>query len=105
MSELKACPLCGKPFKVVHSFLGGYMFEHSGYGCPLMTKDDGNGWVWDDKEKLINALNTRPIEDALREDNKRLRDALGKIASYDALPESIEYDLVKLANEALKGGE
>ena len=67
--ELKACPFCNQPFEVVHSggegVYDGVLIKHdSNIDCPIRM-DGENGYIYA-QEDLVKALNTRPIEDALR---------------------------------------
>jgi len=67
--ELKPCPFCGNPFEITNAESGNrkeyFIVKHEYDNCPLLM-DGENGEVWLDKSRLVEMLNTRPIEDALR---------------------------------------
>lgn len=63
MSDLKACPFCGKPFVIIKSPTGGYMLKHTVENCPIYANGK-TGPVYPRKNDLIDELNARPLEDA-----------------------------------------
>jgi len=67
VSELKACPFCGKA-PLVRS-LGAEMIICPN-GCVFMATDD-----------RLERWNTRPLEDALKAENAKLREALTDLLS------------------------
>jgi hypothetical protein len=74
MDELKPCPFCDEPLIVINSN-GGFIYQHHSVDCPISNfTETGNNWM--KKEELINSLNYRPIEDALRAENERLQKQL-----------------------------
>lgn len=69
MSELKACPFCGKPIELVgDDFLLGFSWIHETNGiCPLERTVNDSGWTYSSKDVMVKTFNTRPIEDALNQ--------------------------------------
>lgn len=66
--ELKACPFCGKEATTLED--DGITFVQCGYDeCPSLA------WL------TVEEWNTRPIEDALRAENARLREELMNVVS------------------------
>jgi hypothetical protein len=61
--EVELCPFCGKPFVVTGSS-NTSVFSHDSAGCPLHERE--KQVISLASERLIAALNTRPLEDALR---------------------------------------
>ena len=87
--ELKACPFCDKPFTVRALGKTTTGFEHDSPGCPL--DEQSIQVISIPAETLIEQLNTRPIEDALRAEVDRLtaeRDAA--LEACEAAPEACE---------------
>ncbi|GEM_PF-4488677 len=126
MSELKPCPFCGSSAQIVSSWshrsneyaiqCSGDAFEEDrNYGCPACNyeQDEQGGFgfsyistVKGDKERAIEIWNTRPIEDQLRAENERLREAIELLQNWvHAYPISVfpEPDL-KLARKLLTDG-
>ena len=62
MAELKACPLCGQPFIPVE-LESGWTYRHDNSCCPLYQNPIYDNGIWTSKDGMIEALNTRPIED------------------------------------------
>lgn len=96
MSEdLKACPFCGNEMN------DDNFFSCDGYpqacGCWEQTHT---------AQEAVDVWNHRPIEDALREENKKLKDALAEIvrnSKSDELPDGLEiWECRLIAQEALK---
>lgn len=82
MSELKPCPFCGKDAEITPAAECGpnaYMVACSScFACSVVcvaVKDDV-------RPMLIDAWNARPIEDALRVKNARLRGALKNLLGF-----------------------
>lgn len=69
MDELKPCPFCGKS---AAGFIDPEFPENIFIGCEHC---DSVGEPCQTEEGAIRAWNTRPIEDALRTENQRLREA------------------------------
>jgi len=100
--ELKPCPFCGEQHEWTDDiYQDGYC--DSGIVCHrrilIMAE-------LDKKEVAEIFWNTRPIEDQLRSENKRLREALREIASLDDGNSILKYyeryyRVFKIANEAL----
>lgn len=83
MEELKSCPFCGSPAKIVDTWCGtneiaiccsGDKLPIKSFGCPASNdeQDEQGGFSFscygkDHLEKLIEQWNSRPIEDALTE--------------------------------------
>lgn len=110
--KLKPCPFCGETMTMkqsIDSFQSGLTRWINCENCfahgPMCTLDDLS-------DNEYEAWNTRPIEDALRAENERLKKILAYIRDYS--DEGIDEDLnggwsrVKqiqmLAQQALKGG-
>lgn len=82
MSELKACPFCGKEPKL--TIENDHHGDHFSLGCSTNLLDDNTCpgkavYYTEDADNLENAIklwNTRPIEDALHNENKALRQKL-----------------------------
>ena len=92
MSELKPCPFCGEQFVVdIDGESGGVAVWHNTNGkkCPFSEIEDATSFleVGDNISVLEDLLNTRPVEDALRAENERLRKALEEIANHSWYPE------------------
>ena len=66
-TKLKSCPFCG-----------GEAFWDSDFSCVYCRCGAEITFCESDKE-AAERWNTRPIEDALKEENKRLREALEEI--------------------------
>ena len=93
----RACPFCGSAAKIVESWNGineiaiccsGDKLSITSFGCPASNseQDEQGGFTFScyGKEylpKLIAAWNSRPIEDALRAENEKLRNTLFEIAN------------------------
>lgn len=73
MTKLKSCPFCGGEAVMIGEDDGMYQVI-----CPNCngTIDD----FYNEKEVAAEKWNTRPIEDDLREENRKLREALEKYA-------------------------
>lgn len=101
--ELKPCPFCGGKAFWDSEFSGVYC--HCGAEITFCESDKEAAEKW----------NTRPIEDALKEENKRLREALEEIkktvesAQDTVYPLHISLDskdglyILEVTKEALKG--
>lgn len=105
---LKPCPFCGGEAEIIDDAMGTVP------RCRCCGAANGNGVYGAEGHKLaVKDWNTRPIEDALRAENKRLRKALENIEEQAVLKESeasnatygFAYEIEELAREALKGGE
>lgn len=104
IEELKACPFCQLPFEIIETTFGDYMVKHD-VDCPAYA-DGENGQAYHEREYLVDVLNNRPIEDALRAENARLREEiehLKKLGGY--MHKSMQNALRDLENmrDALKG--
>jgi len=82
--ELKPCPICKREHEIdIDEEFGSVMFRHKNFdwnkdNCLLAEQElSENVSV----KQFIEAWNTRPIEDALRAENDRLREALREIAN------------------------
>lgn len=78
MSELIPCPLCGCGHQIDIDEEGGVAFVHQNYNW---SKDDCILAIQElnypeEIDEFVRKWNTRPIEDSLRADNKRLRERL-----------------------------
>ncbi len=86
IDELRPCPFCGNPFEITNAESGNrkeyFIVKHEYENCPLLM-DGENGEVWLDKSRLVEMLNARPIEDALRAELAKLCE------EYDILVEEI----------------
>ena len=101
--KLKPCPFCGGKAFWDSEFSGVYC--HCGAEITFCESDKEAAERW----------NTRPIEDALKEENKRLREALEEIkktveyAQDTVYPLNISLDskdglyILEVTKEALKG--
>lgn len=101
--ELKPCPFCGGKAFWDSEFSGVYC--HCGAEITFLESDEEAAEKW----------NSRPIEDALKEENKRLREALEEIkktvesAQDTVYPLHISLDskdglyILEVTKEALKG--
>jgi hypothetical protein len=77
--ELKPCPFCGKPFKIVRDDdeyegdqQGGFWVEHDeGYA---MYQNPSSHLVYCDYEDAVEAINTRPLESDMIEAMKAMID-------------------------------
>ena len=101
MSELKPCPFCGRNKYLETQYEKG---DHSVY-CNYCGAT-GSFRVGDNSE--LDLWNTRPIEDALRAENERLKKALEEIADGDRrdtfdCPEAEYY--FNVAYKAINEGE
>ena len=80
MCELRECPFCGLPLTIEEGQIGGYVLQHQARSeeCPLATNIDGAcapvQLIYSNKKVLETVLNTRPLEDALRAENAKLRE-------------------------------
>lgn len=102
-ADLKPCPFCGGEAYLVGKEGNVYAIECGScfFKIGATTEKD-----------VVEYWNGRPIEDALRAENKRLREALENIEEKAVLKESeasnatygFAYDIETLAREALKGG-
>jgi len=112
-NKLKPCPFCGNTEDDASLGQGSSesMFlseQHIMYH--VECECDAKGEPCETWEGAINAWNTRPIEDALEAENKRLKDALWKISSITVQSGSPE-DLIAvsflkgIASQALNGDE
>ena len=61
--ELKLCPFCGKPFEIQEIYNGNIFVKHN-WGC-LMSNAFHTSYGFTDKQRVIEEINTRPLEDAL----------------------------------------
>ena len=94
MSELKACPWCDGKIKIV---LGRQMSDIYCNNCGWSMT-----WVETDKEKIIELLNTHPIEDTL-ENRINTLDEIAKIYEGEAKECREKYDgLVSRLREAVE---
>lgn len=101
--ELKPCPFCGGKAFFDSEFSGVYCY--CGAELTFCESDKESAEKW----------NSRPIEDALKEENKRLREALEEIkktveyAQDTVYPLNISLDskdglyILEVTKEALKG--
>lgn len=78
--ELKLCPFCGREFVpvLVNSM---WSYEHSNDGCP-MQPNPTNHAVWLEKNYMIDELNQRPIDDALRARAERAEAELARLREF-----------------------
>ena len=111
MSELIPCPLCGCGHQIDIDEEGGVAFVHQNYNW---SKDDCILAIQelDYPEKIdefVRKWNARPIEDALRAKNEKLKEALSSM--YEAcmkadeqgeLSEYVDGSILDRASEALK---
>jgi len=91
--ELKKCPLCEVPPEPWKPYQGVHAFRHPDVGrdkCLL------SGFIIADTAYDITAWNTRPREDALQEENKKLREALMAISSI-----SDQASVIEIADDIL----
>jgi Lar family restriction alleviation protein len=102
MSELKPCPFCGRNKYLEAQYEKG---DHSVY-CNYCGAT-GSFRVGDNSE--LDLWNTRPIEDALRAENRRLNRALILSRTViDAVARETNKDFTAInamIDEALKDGE
>ena len=63
MDKITPCPFCGEDFKIVETTMGFFTATHIS-DCP-MWNEAKNCQGYSDRQVLIEALNTRPIEKAL----------------------------------------
>jgi len=91
--ELKPCPFCGTDI-----ILEGSLSDGEWYICDYCGAESGGDGV--------NGWNTRPIEDTLRAENERLREALQKIKNWCCVdPDGgVETTISEMVEQALKGG-
>lgn len=78
MSELKPCPFCGGLNQTIEECFN-YTFSEAFVqcdSCGARSEIEDNVSPKKAKEKAIKIWNTRPIEDALRAENERLKKAL-----------------------------
>lgn len=78
MSELKPCPFCGGLNQTIEGYLE-YHFSEAFVqcdSCGARSETEEDDLLKKAKEKAIKIWNTRPIEDALRAENERLKKAL-----------------------------
>jgi hypothetical protein len=93
--ELKSCPFCGSSAQIVQSWTytnptkaiqcSGNKFEKANRtGCPACNPEQdeqgGFGFEGYNEEELIKVWNARPIEDQLRAENEKLKEALAEIS-------------------------
>lgn len=105
-NELKKCPFCWSEVEMHRGVYSQYIMCRN-KECEAMSLSNMDGAV------VLKAWNTRPIEDALRAENERLRDVLremseGDITGYQVdVPYYTADDLQQMAKQALetKGGE
>ncbi len=69
--ELKPCRKCGSQNM---EFMGG--FSKGKYGIIICMRCYNVGSATESRDEAIKEWNTRPIEDALREENERMRNAI-----------------------------
>ena len=70
-TELKPCPFCGKNKWLITSAMGevwGYCNKKTSNGCGLVVHGKHNT-----EQSVIEAINSRPIEDALNAEIERLK--------------------------------
>ena len=91
--ELKPCPFCKSSAQIVDSWSSTDKLKaiqcsgdelNNRTGCPAnnceQDEQGGFGFEGYDEEELIKVWNKRPIEDQLRAENERLKEALREIA-------------------------
>lgn len=80
LDNLLPCPFCDKPFEiVVYPDDGTAYWKHNSPDCP-MHRESENGYLYCNEDGLVEELNRRPIEDAMRSE---LEDAKAKIAARE----------------------
>ena len=99
--ELKPCPFCGGKAKCIEYY---GLFHVICCDCYIAGRDRPS------IDGAIEAWNTRPIEDALKAENARFREALEFYAKEiiyqvysDGIPTEVEQDGGSFARQVLKG--
>lgn len=104
MSELKPCPnpACGSKGRISQEPKNALCDSESYARVYCTNVSCGMSRI----PVSVEAWNTRPIEDALRAENKRLRRALEAIAVFGgSFNEEAARDFYLIAEESLKDGE
>jgi hypothetical protein len=82
MNEMKPCPICKREHEIdIDAEFGGVMFRHKNFDwnkdqCLLAEQELSENVSVD---RFVEIWNSRPIEDQLRAENERLKEALEKI--------------------------
>jgi hypothetical protein len=93
MSELKACPFCGEiPETSKYGVLGNIGVRCENINCSQHT----GGFMF------IETWNTRPIEDALADENKQLNGALLEIKELYILSPNFSLNVKRIINHVMK---
>ena len=93
--ELKKCPFCGGEAEIIDDAMGTIS------RCQWCGAENGNGVYGADGHKLaVKDWNNRPIEDALKAENERLKKELDDLKKEDLL----RADTKKVIDYALKEG-
>ena len=93
LEQLSNCPFCGNHELEFEDSIGDITCNCCAY--TFYDTSENNRW-W----------NSRPIEDALRAENERLREALQKIKNWCCVdPDGgVETTISEMVEQALKGG-
>lgn len=94
--ELKPCPFCGGKAKCIEYY---GLFHVICCDCYIAGRDRPS------IDGAIDAWNTRPFEDALRAENKRLREVLERISDEFEKDEINSFQINRWIYEVLKGTE
>lgn len=94
MNDLKPCPFCGKPATLVtkHKKLA-YFVECESETCSCMAQAD-------EEHEVVKIWNQRPVEDALRTENERLRKLVKSVIDAWYRPNGhLEYSMAVIVVE------